>query len=110
MYLFLAIIADPGKVVYILEGFLRVGIQRATVVDSIGMAHLMADRVPIFSSFATLGVSERNNRMIFVIMKNKEQVDGAIQVIEEVIGDLNQPETGVVCVIPVERALGLDDQ
>lgn len=69
-----------------MEGFLEVGIDRATVVDSIGMAHLMADRVPIFSRFATLGVSERFNRMIYVILKTEEQVDGAIDVIQEVIG------------------------
>ncbi|NLM68454.1 MAG: hypothetical protein GX177_00425 [Firmicutes bacterium] len=70
----------------------------------------MADRVPVFSRFATLGVSERFNRMIFVILKTEEQVDGAIDVIQEVVGDLNQPETGVVCVLPVARALGLDDK
>jgi hypothetical protein len=93
-----------------LEGFLEVGIDRATVVDSIGMAHLMADRVPIFSRFATLGVSERFNRMIYVILKTEEQVDGAIDVIQEVIGDLSQPETGVVCVIPLARVYGLDDR
>ncbi len=107
MYLLLAIVSDPDQVPYVLEGFLSVGIPRATVVDSIGMAHLMADRVPLFSRFATLGVTERNNRMIFVILKDKEQVDGAVDVIESVIGDLSEPETGVVCVIPVERALGL---
>ena len=48
--------------------------------------------------------------MIFVILKTEEQVDGAIDVIQEVVGDLNQPETGVVCVLPVARALGLDDK
>jgi len=106
----LAILADPDQVPYVLEGFMQVGIDRATVVDSIGMAHLMADRIPVFSRFASLGVSERYNRMIFVILKSKEQVDGAIDVIQEVVGDLSKPRTGVVCVIPVERALGLDEK
>ena len=106
----MAILADPDQVPYVLEGFLQVGIDRATIVDSIGMAHLMADRVPVFSSFATLGVSERYNRMIYVLLKSNEQVDGAINVIQQVVVDLSQPRTGVVCVIPVERALGLDEK
>ena len=48
--------------------------------------------------------------MIFVLLKSNEQVDGAINVIQQVVGDLSQPRTGVVCVIPVERALGLDEK
>lgn len=108
MYLLMAIIDDPNKVVYILEGFLQIGIKGATIVDSIGMAHLMADRVPIFSRFAASGVSERYNRMILVLIDNKEEVDGAIEVIQHVVGDLTQPETGLVWVLPVERCVGLN--
>ncbi len=108
MYLLMAIINDPNKVVYILEGFLRIGIEGATIVDSIGMAHLVAERVPVFSRFAALGVSERYNRMIFVLIDDKEEVDGAIEVIEYVVGDLTQPETGLVWVLPVERCIGLN--
>lgn len=108
MHLLLAIIDDPSKVVYILDGFMQIGIKGATIVDSIGMAHLVADRVPIFSRFAALGVSERYNKMILALIKEEEDVDGAIEVIEHVVGDLTKPETGVVCVLPVERCYGLD--
>ncbi len=108
MYLLMAIIDDPNKVPYILEGFLQMGIKGATIVDSIGMAHMMAEKVPIFSRFAALGVSERYNRTIFVLIDNEEEVDGAIEVIEHVVGVLTQPETGLVWIIPVERCVGLN--
>ena len=62
----------------------------------------MADRVPVFSRFATLGVSERFNRMIFVILKTEEQVDGAIDVIQEVVGISisRKQELSVYCLLP----------
>ena len=47
MRLLMAVIDDPSKVVHILEGFFEIGITGATIIDSIGMAHLAADHIPV---------------------------------------------------------------
>lgn len=108
MYLMMAVIDDPDKVIFILDSFYEIGINGSTVIDSIGMAHLVADRVPLFARFADLGVKERYNRTIFSVVKDKEQLDAAVGTIEHIVGNLSEPETGVVFALPVEYCRGLD--
>ncbi len=108
MRLLMAVIDDSSKIVHILDGFLQIGIRGSTIIDSIGMAHLVADHVPIFSRFAELGGSERYNKTIFAVIQSETHLEEAIRVIEQVVGDLRMPETGVVFVLPVERCIGLE--
>ena len=61
----------------------------------------------MFSHFATLGGSERYNKTIFAVLNKDEHLEGAIEVIEHIVGDLTKPNTGVVFVIPVEKCIGL---
>lgn len=107
MFLLMAIIDDADKVVHILDGLYQVGIKGATVLDSTGMAHLVSEKIPIFSQYGQLGV-ERFNKTLMLVIKDEKQVDAAIEVIQDVVGDLSQPETGIVCVIPVLYTVGIN--
>lgn len=108
MRLLIAIINDPRNVVDILDAFLENGIQGATVLESAGMAHLMADRVPFFSRFAELGEEEGRNKTIFVVLRSPEEVTHAVKSIEGVIGDLNRSDSGVVFTLPIDFCKGLN--
>lgn len=110
MRLLMAVIDNPSKVVHILEGFLQIGIKGSTIIDSIGMAHLAADHIPVFSQYAALGGSERYNKTIFAVINKDEHLTGAIEVIQHIVGDLSKPDTGVVFVIPVEKCIGLNKE
>lgn len=107
MYLLMAIIADADKVVHVLDELYQSGIKGATVIDSTGMAHLVSEKIPIFSQYGHLGV-ERFNKTLLLVIKDEKQVDKAVEVIEGVVGDLSLPETGIICVIPVLYALGIN--
>lgn len=107
MYLLMAIINDADKVVHVLDGLYQCGIKGATVIESTGMAHLVSEKIPIFSQYGQLGV-ERYNKTLMLVIKDEKQVDLAIEVIEEVVGDLSKPETGIICVIPVLYTVGIN--
>ncbi len=110
MKLLVAVVNDPDKVVDILDGFLEIDVRGATILESSGMAHMIADHVPFFTPFAEMGIENAgNSRTLFSLMRDEDKLDKAIQVIDDVLGGLHQPDSGLVFVLPVERCLGMPE-
>ncbi len=107
MRLLISIINDPDLVTDILEEFYQEDIQGATVMDSMGMAHIMAYHVPFFSRFAEFGEDPQRNKTIFAVVETDEIREKAVRAIEKITGDLDESETGIVITLPIDYAKGL---
>jgi len=107
MKLLILILNKVEKLEEVFEGFLEIGITGATVVDSIGMGHILSEEVPIFAGlrFMFAGSKPHNKTIISAIKDEKEKP--AIEVLQKILGDLNQPGTGIVFTIPIDRVEGL---
>ena len=108
MRLLIAIINNPAQVFDILDEFYQVGIKGSTVLDSMGMAHIMAHHVPFFSRFAEFDENPGQNKTIFVAIQSDEELVKIIDAIERIVGDLEKPDTGVVMTVPIEYHKGLN--
>jgi len=107
MRLLVAVINDPEKLDEILAGFLELGVTGATVIQSEGMGRLLSHDIPIFAGLQTLISGSRpQNRMIFSVVP-AHLVDPAVELLQEICGNLASPATGIVFVLPVERVVGL---
>jgi nitrogen regulatory protein PII len=105
--LLVAVINDPEKLDEILSGFLELGVTGATVVSSEGMGRLLSHDIPIFAGLQTLISGSRpQNRMIFSVVPGV-LVDPAVELLQEICGNLASPATGIVFVLPVDRVVGL---
>jgi hypothetical protein len=51
--------------------------------------------------------TEERHRTLLAVIDDEAVLEHAIQVAEEVVGDFNLPNTGILFVVPVSRALGL---
>ncbi len=108
MKLLVAVINDPDKVVDILDGFLDIDVRGATVLESSGMARIIADHVPFFTRFAEMGLENAgNSRTLFSLMYDESKLEQAIKVIDTALGGLEKPDSGLVFILPVERCLGI---
>jgi nitrogen regulatory protein P-II 1 len=107
MKLLVLILNRVEKLEEVLEGFLEVGVTGATIIDSIGMGHVISEEVPIFAGlrFMFAGAKPHNKMIFSVITDNKE--DPVINVLRKILGDLGQPGTGIVFTIPLDRVEGL---
>ena len=75
MTLFVYICNKPDKLEEILEGFLEIGITGATIIDSLGMGHVLATEIPIFAGFQSLlSGASAYNKTIFSVIKEPEKV------------------------------------
>ncbi len=105
--LLVAIINDPETIDEILSGFIELGITGATILNSEGMGSVLSHDIPIFAGLQTLISGSRpQNRMIFSVLP-ASLVDSAIELLQEISGDLAKPATGIVFTLPVDRVEGL---
>jgi len=91
----------------LLAGFVELGITGATVVDSEGMGHVLAQDVPIFAGVRTLRARSRARNQTVLSVVEDDKVDQAIQLVQEICGGLDQPGQGIVFTVPVGRVVGL---
>ena len=95
------------KLEEVLEGFVEVGISGATVVDSVGMGHILSEEVPIFAGLRFMFAGNKpHTKTIFSVMRDEKE-EQVIRLLKKILGDLNQPGTGIVFTISLDRVEGL---
>ncbi|MEX1184219.1 MAG: hypothetical protein WEF86_13385 [Gemmatimonadota bacterium] len=109
MQLLVAVINQEEKLDQILSGFLDIGITGATVIRSEGMGgHVLSHDIPIFAGLQSLLSRARpQNQTIFSVIREPEKVAGALRLLQEICGDMNDPATGIVFTLPVNTVIGL---
>lgn len=81
----------------------------ATVLNSVGMAHELhtyEDSHAIGSLRALFLSDKSENRTVFMVIDN-EKIPAAKEIVYRVVGDLSQPNTGILFALPVTFAEGL---
>lgn len=94
----------------ILSLFMKYKIKGATVLDSSGMGHLIANQFPMFSMFAELGEErEANSKTIFTVVQDEVERNEVLSIAESICGDLTQPDNAIFFSVPVNFAKGIDN-
>jgi nitrogen regulatory protein PII len=107
MKLLILILNKVEKLEEVLEGFIEIGISGATVIDSVGMGHILSEEVPIFAGlrFMFAGAKPHNKTIISAIKNEKEKP--AIDILKKILGNLNETGTGIVFTVPIDSVEGL---
>ncbi len=96
----------------LLRNFNDSGIAGATVLNSVGMAHELhsyEDSHAISSLRALFSVGKSENRTIFTVLDNN-MIETARKVINDTVGGLENPNTGILFTIPLSFVEGLGDR
>jgi len=114
MYLILLVLNNPDQLEKLLIAWEEKGIQGATVLFSTGLGRIRQldswrDDMPLIPSLSDFyEVPENMNRTIFTTVKNDEDVDAIVAATKDVVGDLDESETGLLLVLPIVRAYGVN--
>ena len=91
----------------VLELLVELGIRGATVIDSVGMGRLLSHNIPIFAGFTSMMQETRPfNKTIFTVIKDSD-LDDILKGLSNILGDLDQPGTGILMTVPLDRVIGL---
>ena len=114
MYMILFVLHDPDNLDAVLTAWNEAGVSGITILPSTGLARFRAkgawrDDLPLIPSLEDFHEhTERLNRTLMTIVKDDATVDKVVAATEQVIGDLDLPNTGIMAVLPVAMAFGLN--
>jgi nitrogen regulatory protein P-II 1 len=113
MNLILFVLHDPGKLGDLLSAWKEAGVSGATVLFSTGLGRLrrtasLREDLPLMPSLEDfLPKVERLSRTVFTIIDDEQVIARVVEATKGVVGDLTQPEQGLLIVVPVAQVYGL---
>lgn len=114
MYMVMFVLHDPCFLREVLEAWDNAGVSGVTIFPSTGLRRLQSldvlrEDIPLIPSLEDLmQQEERLNRTLFTIVNGDEMVEKVVNATQSVIGDLNNPNTGILTVLPVVKVFGLN--
>ncbi len=84
-------------------------VRGVTILESTGINRVLQRDAPspIFGGFATLvGVNRTGNNTLFAVLESQESAEKLKSAAESVLGDLNQPNTGILFTLPLSAVWG----
>jgi nitrogen regulatory protein P-II 1 len=91
----------------LLEGFIEIGITGSTIIDSIGMGHILSSDVPIFAGLRFMFAGSRPyNKTILSVVK-KEKIEPLKKLVTKILGPLEESGRGIMFFIDISDVVGL---
>lgn len=113
MYLILFVLDNPDKLSKLMDAWEEAGAGGATVLVSTGMYRLtntgFRDDIPLMPGLDDFYKRvEDYHRTLFTIVKDDAVLEKVVEATKTVIGDLNEPNTGILVVLPTVQVYGLE--
>jgi nitrogen regulatory protein PII len=111
--LVVCVVDDPEKAGAVLSAWVDLGVPGVTILDSTGLGHQVAglgapEDAPIFPSLERLlRAREETHRTLLAVVHDSQSIEQLVEATESIVGKLDGPDTGILFVLPVERAWGL---
>lgn len=107
MYMIMLVLDNPDLLDEVLEAWLKAGVRGATIVESTGIQRLQRKKIPMRYLYQTQGVVEEGHLTIFVIVQNEQMIEKCLQATEQVVSNLDEPDTGVFAAWPLTVVRGV---
>ena len=107
MYMIMLVLDNPDLLDQVLTAWENAGIRGATIVESTGIQRLRRENVPMRFWFQSTGAVETGHLTLFVIVEGEQLVQECLQATEEIVTDLDGPNTGVFAAWPLAVVRGV---
>jgi len=107
MYMIMLVLDNPDYLDQVLKDWKQAGISGATIVESTGIQHLRKMNVPMNYLYQTPGLIEEGHITLFVIVESELLVQDCLQITEQIVGNLERPDTGVFAAWPLAYVRGV---
>jgi hypothetical protein len=111
-YLVVLIVDNIDDCHLILDAWEVAGVPGITILPSTGIGHIrhagLRDDMPLMPSLEDLFESEEvHHRTLISVVDSQELIDKMVATVQQIIGDLEDPHTGFLFVVPVIQTYGL---
>ncbi len=109
MHMILFVLNDPDKLDELLDAWHQAGIQGATILESTGIyrrrPHLVAARYA-FGFSSLVENQSKGHYTLLTIVPDEALIQRCLEATEAIVGDLGQPNTGVLAAWPLAFTKG----
>lgn len=110
-YMVVLVVDDVEQCPAVLDAWEEIGVSGVTILASTGLGRVrkagLRDDMPLLPNLHDLFEQEEvQHRTLFSVVEHQEMVDKMAAVIAEIIGDLDDPHTGFMFVVPVTQVYG----
>lgn len=111
-YMVLVVINNLEHAPPLLDAWEAAAVPGITILDSTGLGKIrkagLRDDMPLIPSLSDLfRTQEHHHRTVFTVVEGESKVDELITITQDILGDMEQPDNGVLFVLPVARVIGL---
>jgi nitrogen regulatory protein P-II 1 len=85
----------------------EIGVTGATIIESSGLHRKMLHTIHMRYVYEKSPLEEIGNLTLFIIVENKTVANNCLKAIEKVVGNLDQPNTGVFAAWPLAMTKGI---
>ena len=107
MFMIFCVLDDPGKLGKVVEALGKSGISGATIVESTGLHRAQKKHLVVQYLYSSSALDETDNITFFAVVPDKKAVNDCLASIESVIGDMNNPDTGIFAAWELDMIKGL---
>jgi hypothetical protein len=104
MHMIMFVLDDPNQLDAVLAAWESIGVGGATIVESTGIRRRRAkeSRIPFRFDFGQLARHyEEGHYTLFAVVEGEDMVHKCLTATESVVGDLDEPNTGVLAAWPL---------
>lgn len=110
MFMILCVIDQPEHLNSVLQAWRKGGITGVTLLESTGLHRLsQQSHVPMRYAFGSAS-SERGNITLFTVVEDETLIQRCLEITEAIVGDFNEPNTGVFVSWPVGLCKGVNSK
>ena len=110
MKLIIVILNKEEHLDELLEGFVKLDVRGATIIDSVGMGQIIAHDLPVLGGLRSLISGARPYNKAILSVVTEDQVEPITEVFEHICGSLNEPGTGLIFTVPVDFVKGMREK
>ncbi|MEG1972119.1 MAG: hypothetical protein RR315_03095 [Oscillospiraceae bacterium] len=114
MQLLVLILSKVDSLPQMLSSFMGAGISGTTTIDCEGMLKVIGasdiEPPPIFGVLRQFLNPERPKGKLLLTVLSDEQVSTATKIIDDSLGGLEKPDTGILFTIPLDNVIGLSER
>ncbi len=92
----------------LLSAFLEVGISGATIVDSVGMGHIISQHIPIFAGLRDTFAGSSPIQKIILVVVEEEMVSRINEILADICIDIDESRAYFMISLPIEDLFGFN--
>ena len=107
MFMIMCVLDDNSHLDEILSAWTDLGVSGTTIVDSTGLHRRHLKHIPMRYTYGGTSAEETGNSTLFAIVESQAMVQSCVDAVEQAVGDLDQPDTGVFSAWPLSVTKGV---